>query len=294
MSTVVCPRCSCRQAAGAECRICHAPLPKEEVRYSAAPPADVVRAPEPPQTPGKTPPGLLRKIWRISNWMTLAALIVVIVLLLRPAPAPVIPADPQAASRAAAKVRESQGAASEGRPTPLRLDEAELNAFLAANLGLEGRSNAAPAGGTNSAATDAGGSPGAAAAQGDSAGGLPGAVAGQNGTGGSEPSIDEVRSNVKDVKVTMQDDRVQAYVLFDFHGKDLTLVLEGRLAAKDGYLRFIPTSGKIGSLPIPQSTLEGAVQRMLDSPENRDKLRLPDGVGDVRIENGQLVVAPKE
>jgi hypothetical protein len=273
-------------------------LPKEEVRYSAAPPADVVRAPEPPQAPGKTPPGLLRKIWRISNWMTLVALIVVIVLLLRPAPAPVIHVDPQAMQRAETKMRESQAAASSGQPSTLRLDEAELNAFLASNLGLEGRSSAARAGGSYSAATDAGGSPGAAAPQGDSTGGLPGSVAGQGGsggsTGGSEPSIDEVRSNVKDVKVTMQDDRVQAYVLFDFHGKDLTLVLEGRLAAKDGYLRFIPTSGKIGSLPIPQSTLEGAVQRMLDSPENRDKLRLPDGVGDVRIENGQLVVAPKE
>jgi len=188
-------------------------------------------------------------------------------------------------------VRESVAAANSGQPTPLRLDEAELNAFLAANLGLEGASKPAPAGGSNSAATDARGTPGAAAAQGDSSGGVPGAVPGQ---GGSEPTIEEVRSNVKDVKVTMQDDRVQAYVLFDFHGKDLTLVLEGRLAAKDGYLRFIPTSGKIGSLPIPQSTLEGAVQRMLDSPENRDKLRLPEGVGDVRIENGQLVVAPKE
>jgi hypothetical protein len=258
----------------------------------------VERTPEPQHTPGKTPPGLLRKIWRISNWMTLAALIVVIVLLLRPAPAPVIHVDPQAAARAEAKVRESQAAASSGQPTPLRLDEAELNAFLASNLGLEGASKTAAPGGANSAATGGAGSSGAAAAQGDSAGGLPGATAIPGGTasssGGSEPSIEEVRSNVKDVKVTMQDDRVQAYVLFDFHGKDLTLVLEGRLAAKDGYLRFIPTSGKIGSLPIPQSTLEGAVQRMLDSPENRDKLRLPDGVGDVRIENGQLVVAPKE
>jgi hypothetical protein len=80
--------------------------------------------------------------------------------------------------------------------------------------------------------------------------------------------------------------------LFDIHGKDLTLVLEGRLGAQNGYLRFMPTGGKLGSLPIPQSTLEGAVARMLESPENRDKLRLPDGVGDVRIENGELVVAP--
>ena len=260
MPTVVCPRCSCRQAAGAECRLCHAKLPAEESQ-KRAPAASGIAAEERP-APQKAPPGLVRKIWRISNWLGLAAMIWVLVLILRPAPAPVIPVDPQAGVRAENKVRESQAAASIGQPAPLRLDQAELNAFLASSLGLAGNSTAAATNGEPPAA-------------------------------GRDPSIDEVRSTVKDVKVTMQDDRVQAYVLFDFHGKDLTLVLEGRLGAKDGYLRFEPTSGKLGSLPIPQSTLDGAVARMLDSPENRDKLKLPEGVGDIRIENGELVVIPR-
>jgi hypothetical protein len=94
---------------------------------------------------------------------------------------------------------------------------------------------------------------------------------------------------VRDVKVELVDDRVRAYVVFDFHGKDMTLQLEGRLAASNGYLHFEPISGQIGSLPIPQSTLETAVQRMLDSPENREKLKLPAEISGLKIENGELL-----
>ena len=98
-----------------------------------------------------------------------------------------------------------------------------------------------------------------------------------------------MRSNVRDVKVQLLADRVKAYVVFDVHGKDITLQLEGRLGAQNGYLRFEPVSGQIGSLPIPQSTLESAVQRLIDSPENREKLKLPPAIADLRIENGELV-----
>lgn len=84
-------------------------------------------------------------------------------------------------------------------------------------------------------------------------------------------------------------DRVRAYVKFDFHGKDLTLQLEGRLAASNGYLRFEPVSGQIGSLPIPQSALQNAIQKMMESPENREKFRLPSQISDLRIENGEIV-----
>jgi hypothetical protein len=88
----------------------------------------------------------------------------------------------------------------------------------------------------------------------------------------------------------MEDDHLQAYVVFNLHGVDLSLDLEGQLRAENGYFRFEPTGGKLGSLPIPQSTLETAVKRLLDSPENKEKLRLPDNVRDIRVENGELVV----
>ena len=77
------------------------------------------------------------------------------------------------------------------------------------------------------------------------------------------------------------------------HGKDMTLQLEGRLGAQNGYLRFEPLSGEIGSLPIPQSTLESAVQRLMDSPENREKLKLPSEISDLRIQNGEVVASYK-
>ena len=79
--------------------------------------------------------------------------------------------------------------------------------------------------------------------------------------------------------------------LFDFHGQDLSLLLEGHLGVENGYLRFEPTGGKLGSLPIPQATLESAVRRLLTSPENREKLGLPAEIGDIRIENGNIVIA---
>jgi hypothetical protein len=94
---------------------------------------------------------------------------------------------------------------------------------------------------------------------------------------------------VRDVKVQLIDDRVKAYVVFDVHGKDMTLQLEGRLGAQNGYLQFVPVSGQIGSLPIPQSTLESAVRRLMDSPENREKLKLPPEIVDLHIENGEIV-----
>lgn len=260
MPRVVCPHCGCRQPAGDVCRICQGTLSKEahneleRMRTSLA----AAGIPQVVVAPRKLRPGILRRAWRISNWLTLAALVVVVALILLPAPAPEIQVDLQASQRATAKLREAQAALSSGHPTELRLDEAELNAFLASMLGMQGAPNTEAAGGDSSV------------------------------------SLDQARSNVKDLKVTMQDDRLHAYLLFDFHGKDLTLLLEGGLSAKDGYLRFEPTGGRLGSLPIPQSALEAAVERMLESPENRDKLRLPDGVGDVHIENGQLVVTLRQ
>ena len=102
-----------------------------------------------------------------------------------------------------------------------------------------------------------------------------------------------MKSSVRDVKVQMEDDRVKAYVVFDVHGKDMTLELEGKLGATNGYLQFQPVSGHIGSLPIPQSTLETAVQKLMESPENREKLRLPSDISDLHIENGELVATYK-
>ncbi|MGC1634852.1 MAG: hypothetical protein WA744_05310, partial [Candidatus Acidiferrales bacterium] len=105
---------------------------------------------------------------------------------------------------------------------------------------------------------------------------------------------DQVQSSVKDVKVDMDGDIVKAYVIFDFHGKDLSLELDGHLTADNGYMKFEPVSGKLGSLPLPQSTLDEAVEKLMASPENREKLRLPPDISDIKIVDGQAVIQYKQ
>ncbi len=173
---------------------------------------------------------------------------------------------PQAAARAEEKFEQVEKAVASGQPATLRMDETELNSYLATHLALADNGAPKPA----------------------SKGGAQGAP---NSSAPTPQEVEQMRSNVRDVKVQLIEDRVKAYVLFDVHGKDMTLQLEGRLGAQNGYLHFEPLSGQIGSLPIPQSTLESAVQRLMDSPENREKLKLPAEISDLRIQNGEVVAS---
>src|SRR5262249_555521 len=108
-----------------------------------------------------------------------------------------------------------------------------------------------------------------------------------------QPTLEEVQSSVKDVKVDMAGDVVKAYVVFDFHGKDMTLELDGHLNTEGGYIKFEPISGMLGSLPLPQSVLNSAVDKLMASPENREKLKLPPDVSDIKIVDGQAVMTYK-
>src|SRR5882762_7671455 len=203
----------------------------------------------------KSPMSPWKRIFRVIRWTTYAFAILALVLLFHKAPPPLVETSPQAAARAEEKFEQVQKAVASGQPATLRMDETELNSYLASHLALAGKG--APNGATPT------------------------------------QEVEKMRSNVRDVKVQLIDDRVKAYVVFDVHGKDMTLQLEGRLGAQNGYLHFEPLSGQIGSLPIPQSTLESAVHRLMDSPENREKLKLPSEISDLRIENGEVVVGYK-
>lgn len=211
----------------------------------------------PPLTP-RRPVSAWVWAFRIVRWSTYLAALITIILLLHKAPPPAVQASPQAAASAEQKVQAVQQAASRGQQATLKLDESELNSYLATHLDFgQSSTDTAPA-------NDAPGAP-------------------------TAKDIEQMRSSVRDVKVQMEEDRVKAYVVFDLHGKDMTLELVGKLGAADGYLKFEPVSGQIGSLPIPQSALQSAVQQLMQSPENREKLRLPSDISDLRIENGQLV-----
>jgi hypothetical protein len=237
---------------------------------------------------------LLAKIYKILSWSSLAALILTIVLVLHKSPAPNIPVDAGAAARAEQKFAAADQAKAAGQPGSVALDRNELNSYLAQNLQTEG----AGPGGASSTGTTAGGPAGTS----DAAPAAPAADGGGNAandpsaalTAGDPRSLEDVQSTVKDVKVDMVGDLVKAYVIFDFHGKDISLELDGHLSAENGFMKFEPVSGILGSLPLPQSTLNAAVEKMMASPENRDKLRLPADISDIKIVDGKAVIQYKQ
>jgi hypothetical protein len=251
---IACPNCGFKQAGGDKCAKCSSLFAYYRDQGNA--PRVAVST---GSARGKLALSWARQIYRITTWAGLVVLVVAILMILRKAPAPQIPANAQAGKRVEEKLAAVETVAGAGQSQSLRLDQDEVNAFLSSSLNPQ-----PPAGEPRPAQ--------------------------QAETTSADPSVEEVQSSVKDVKVTMEGDRIQGYVVFNLHGVDLSLDLEGRLEAKDGYLRFEPTAGKLGSLPIPQSTLQTAVQRLFDSPENKEKLRLPDNVRDIRVENGELVI----
>jgi hypothetical protein len=210
-------------------------------------------------------------IFRIVRWTVYAcALIVLILLLHKPAP-PAVSTTPEAAARAEQKFQDVQHAVAQGQPATLHMSETELNSYLASHLVLPSANANVPSGTPNTTTSS---EPSQGAPNGDQA---------------TMDDVEQMRSNVKDVKVQLVDDHVRAYVVFDVHGKEMTLQLVGKLGADNGFLKFEPVSGQIGSLPIPQATLEAAVRKMMESPENREKLKLPSDISNLKIENGEVV-----
>jgi hypothetical protein len=205
-------------------------------------------------------------IFRIVRWSTYAAAIITLILVLHKTPPPPVETSPQAAARAEQKFEDAERSVANGQPATLHMDQTELNSYLSSHLELSGNEAIKSAPSTDP--------------QGPSSGSAP-----------TPQEVEQMRSNVRDFKIQLVEDRVKAYVVFDVHGKDMTLQLEGRLAAQNGYLNFEPVSGQIGSLPIPQSALESAVRRLMESPENREKLKLPPQIADLHIENGEVVAS---
>jgi hypothetical protein len=200
--------------------------------------------------------GMASRIYRVVRWIVLILLVGSIGLVLRKAPPPAVDTNPAAKETLREKLVEEQEASDKKLPHALKMNEAELNSMLASNLQL---ASAAP-------------------------------TAAKAPAGSKEPTLEEVQSSVRDVKVALLEDGIRAYVLFAFHGADLSLQLEGQLGVRDGHLRFTPSGGRLGSLPLPQVALDNAVTRLFDSPDNAEKFRVPPEVSDIRVEKYQLTV----
>jgi hypothetical protein len=242
-------------------------------------------------------PLAVKKIYRIFSWISLISLIAVILLVLHKSPAPDVAYDPSAAKRAEQKFAAADQAKAAGQPAQVQMDRTELNSYLAQNLQLEGSAPAVTGADARVAMPSANAAVASVATTTTAAAETPASRIETDAAAAlasSDPqTLEQVQSSVKDVKVDMEGSLVKAYVIFDFHGRDLSLELDGHLGSENGYVKFEPVAGKLGSLPLPQSTLDSAVAKMMSSPENREKLKLPDDISDVQVVDGKAVVSYK-
>ena len=72
-------------------------------------------------------------------------------------------------------------------------------------------------------------------------------------------------------------------------GKDVWVTVKGHLGSKDGYATFDPTEFKVGDLSVPVSLVNDQLQKKLS--EQRDRLKLPESVGNLKVENSQVVLS---
>ena len=91
--------------------------------------------------------------------------------------------------------------------------------------------------------------------------------------------------------LSFEGDIVRAQFVTDVAGQKTYITVAGRLGSKNGYATFEPTEFKVGDLKVPVSLVNGTLQKKM--LEQQDRLKLPDFVGDVRVENSQLVVKQK-
>lgn len=206
---------------------------------------------------------------RIISLVTLAISVFTLVMVLRkPAPVAVSVSPATTAANAQSfqeKVdRLGQPAAPGQSGNEVRLTSGELTAAIAQATGIM------PTG----APSTTSGAPSATQTAPTSATEFPGAV-----------------PNIKDYQVSMDGDVVRGQFLTQIAGKDVYLTLAGHLGAKDGYATFEATEVKLGDLSVPVSLVNDALQKKL--AEQRDQLKLPNNVKDLKVENGGLVLVEK-
>ena len=208
------------------------------------------------------------KKWKLDRIISVATLVtsLIALFLVLKKPAPVAAPQPVSAALANAqsfqeKVQLLEQPKQPGRPaTEVHLNSDEVGAALAQAAGQIPVAAAARA--TSSSALA---SPDAAVAAG--------------------------QPEVKDYQVSFDGDVAHGQFLTQIAGKDVWVTLSGHLGSKDGYATFDPTEFKVGDLSVPVSLVSDALQKRLN--EQRDRLKLPDNVGGMKVENGELVMTQK-
>src|SRR5271169_4127418 len=104
-------------------------------------------------------------------------------------------------------------------------------------------------------------------------------------------SVGSAAPTIKDQQVSFDGDVVHGQFLTEIAGKDVWITISGHIGEKDGYATFDPTEFKVGDLSVPVSLVNPALQKKL--AEQRDRLKLPDNVGAMKVENSELVMQQK-
>ena len=99
--------------------------------------------------------------------------------------------------------------------------------------------------------------------------------------------------DVKIVGVNFVGNEAVGQFIVNRYGKDVYVTMSGHLSAKDGCANIELTSAKIGNLSVPVSLINPRLQQRLAEPEQRERLKLPDFVADMHVENGKLVFIQK-
>ena len=106
-----------------------------------------------------------------------------------------------------------------------------------------------------------------------------------------DSNIGSAAPTIKDQQVSLDGDVVHGQFLTEIAGKDVWVTISGHLGEKDGYATFEPTEFKVGDLSVPVSLVNPALQKKL--AEQRDRLKLPNNVGAMKVENSELVMQQK-
>jgi hypothetical protein len=276
MPKMTCPKCGYQQENALECARCGIVF----ARYR--PEGRDLQRPTGAQhvPPECNPfPGVFRILFRVFRWLVPAFAISALILVLRPSPPPRINLAPEVVEQSEVKLHEFEASVQTGGTRLLELNQSEVNAWLNANLAIK-----RPQAGASRTGPEPGVDQPAPAEETEIKNPEPGTTAPPAGP----------QASLTDVRVELLNDSLRLYTAYDFHGKSLSLELEGRLITRDGYLRLDPTGGKLGSLPLPASVLETAIRQIFDAPENREKFRLPARIEEIKVENGSLVVIPRK
>jgi hypothetical protein len=206
------------------------------------------------------------KLNRIISLASLAVSMTVLFMLFK-RPEPLAP--PQAPAAVAANAESFQNKISQlekpstagQAPAEVHLNSAEITAAFAQASGAMPQAPAAAAGELNS------------------------------GTSVTAPVDPASQPEIKDYNVNFEGDVAHGQFLTKIAGKDVWVTVSGHLGSKDGYATFEPTEFKVGDISIPASLVNDALQKKL--AEQHDRLKLPDSVGGLKVENGELVVLQK-